>query len=390
MPRALAVPKRNSHEGRLLALLRDLGPLSRARLSEITGLSPTTITKAVTPLITQGLLTETADVAGRIGRPAITLTPIPEAVSVCGVQIGVGAFRIGIADAMCNVRDVVARDFDPGLPVDDVISMIVESVEEILDRGHGAPCIGIGVGAPGPVDAEQRSLRLSVNLKWRDVAIADKLEDRLGLPSVVDHNVRSMALAEFRYRSHDVDSLAYLYVKNGVGLGVAVRGQPFYGGSSGESYIGHTRVVENGLVCSCGSTGCLDTLVSEPYLVHALRAIIPEGRHKELARDVLAVLESEATDGNVKAAALREEFIGHLAAALAVVTNLFTPRLVLVGGILSAAPQPLMADLEDRTCERIFPLLREGFRLERAEGSDNAAVAGAAAIALEAFHYAQE
>lgn len=379
--------RRNVHESTVLTLLRDRGPLSRVRLSEITGLSPTTITKAVAPLIRQGLLREQVDASGKVGRPSIALIPVPERVSMCAVQIGVGTFRVGIADALCRVRELASHDFDPSLPMQDVMEMIADTAEALMRTGDGASCIGVGVGAPGPVDVGLRRVRLSINLKWTDVPVADILESRLGLPVVVDHNVRSMALAEFRYGGHGVDSLAYLYVKTGVGLGAAVRGRPFYGGSGGESYLGHTRAVENGLQCACGARGCLDTLVSEPYLLSALSAVTDRRKHAGIRRDVLGVLESEARRGNGGAQELRLSFLHHLATALEMVTNLFTPDLVLVGGILSNAPEAIISDLAQRTRERIFPLLRDDFRLERADGTDAAVVKGAAAVALEALHY---
>lgn len=386
-PVPLAAPRRTRHEAGVLTLLRDAGPVSRAKLAEVTGLSPTTITKAVAPLINQGLVTEAVDSVGRIGRPSLTLTPVPEAVQVVGVQIGVGTIRLGTADARCNVQESLTRNFDPLLPVDEVLDLIADSIADLLNENKGAPCIGVGVGVPGPVDVNQRKIRLSVNLGWREVPVADHLESALGLPVVVDHNVRSMALAEFRYGGHNTDSLAYLYVKNGVGLGVAVRGRPFYGGSGGESYIGHTRVVPDGLPCPCGATGCLDTLVAEPYLIRALQLVTNSSRHEAIATDVLKELTAEVRSGNTQARSLQKDFVHHLADAIATVTNLFTPSLVLIGGILADAPADLVEDIEEKIKERIFPLLRDDFQLKQGPHGDTAAVAAAAAVALETLHY---
>jgi predicted NBD/HSP70 family sugar kinase len=378
------------YRGTMLKLLRDHGPTSRTGLSEITGLSPTTISKAIAPLIDTGILRESVDEThSAIGRPALTLTPVPEATTVCGVQISVGTVRIGLADAAAQMRRVESFSFDPADNVESVLALTADKIAEILARDNAAPCIGIGVGAPGPVDALKRNLRVSINLGWRDVPVSDFLEERLNIPVVVDHNVRSIALAEARYGSRGADSLAYLYVRTGVGLGIAVRGEPFYGGFGGESYLGHNRVVENGELCSCGAHGCLESVVSEPYLIRTLERIsdpVPDDVAK--SGRILDVIHRRAVGGDANAVDLEESVVAHLASALSNVVNLFTPDLVLVGGILSFAPDVFISRMRERVRDRIFPLLREDLRLERADAGDEAIVRGAAAVALEMFHYA--
>jgi predicted NBD/HSP70 family sugar kinase len=369
----------------VLKVLRDDGPTSRTRLSAITGLSPTTITKTVAPLIELGLLTERADEYGGLGRPALSLIPVPDALSVCGVQIGVGRFRIGMTDARGAVRSLRTSAFDPALPPAAVLDLIASEISDVLGSDGGAPCIGVGVGAPGPVDAARRTNLLAVNLGWHDVAVSDHLEDRLGIPVVTDHNVRSFALGEARFGDHGAESIAYVYVRAGVGFGLAVRGEPFSGGTGtgGESYLGHLRVVEDGLLCSCGARGCLDTVVAEPYLAPVISRLRGRPAGTEVMRD-LDELVATGVDG---AAELQARIVGHLADALATVANLFTPDLVLVGGTLSALSPESLELLDRQTRDRIFPLLRESLRIETADGGDEALVRGAAAIALEVLHY---
>jgi predicted NBD/HSP70 family sugar kinase len=79
--------------------------------------------------------------------------------------------------------------------------------------------------------------------------------------------------------------------------------------------------------------------------------------------------------------------IDHLVNSMATIVNLFTPEVLLVGGTLSTAPSDVIERLRNGTRDRIFPLLRESLRVEAAEGSDDALIRGAAAIALEVLHY---
>lgn len=382
----IAKERRNPHEALVLRLLRDQPPHSRTTLSDATGLSPTTITKVVGPLISRGLVSEREGTVRGVGRPALTLVPVPDAVTAVGIQIGVGTIKIGLTDALAHVRSARLLPFDPTAPVEEVITLIADAVFSLLDADEGAPCIGVGIGAPAPVDEARRRILLSINLGWKQIPIADVLEERLGLPVVVDHNVRSMALAEARYGGHDVDSIAYVYVKTGLGLGVAVKGQPFYGGSGGESYLGHTRVIENGELCSCGARGCLETMVSEPYIVRRLAAIDP-AFDPTRATNVLATLHDWALRREPMAVELQDAIIGHMGNAVATVVNLFTPDLLLLGGIFATAPAPIVTAIRERTREQIFPLLRDTLRAERADASLDSAVSAGASIALEELLY---
>jgi predicted NBD/HSP70 family sugar kinase len=377
---------RSPHEALILRLLRDEPEHSRTTLSEATGFSPTTITKIVTPLISRGLLTEREAGIRGVGRPALTLVPIPDAVTVVGVQLGVGTIKVGLTDARANVRSAQLRSFDPAAPVEEVIELIASTVSSVLEADDGAPCLGVGIGVPAPVDEAHRRIVLSINLGWKQVPIADLLEARLDLPVVVDHNVRSMALAEARYGAHEVNSIAYVYVKTGLGFGVAVKGQPFYGGSGGESYLGHTRVVEHGELCSCGARGCLETMVSEPYILRRLAAIDPSF-DPAAETNPLGILHEWASRGEPAAVELEDSIIGHMGNAVATVVNLFTPGLLLLGGIFATAPAPIVSAIRERTREQIFPLLRETLRVEPADGSLESAVSAGASVALEELMY---
>lgn len=105
---------RSPHRTSILTFLRDNPPLSRARLSELTGPVAHNHHQSRDPLIAGGLVVEHATAGGRIGRPSIPLTPVPEAVTVAVVQIGVGTLRFRLADGECRVRRtnslIAARD----------------------------------------------------------------------------------------------------------------------------------------------------------------------------------------------------------------------------------------------------------------------------------------
>lgn len=367
----------------MMRLLRDGGDQSRTSLSEMTGMSATTVSKAVADLVARGWVVESGAMrAAVVGRPAIKVRRVPEATVVCGIQLGVGVARVCLADGCARILRLREYRWEPDASPDAVLTTIGRAARRMIRQGKET-CLGVGVGVPGPVDVEQRINLLSINLGWQHVPVADQLEKAIGLPVVVDHNVRAMALAESRYGRRQLPSMAYIYVKTGVGMGVVLHGRPFVSGVHGVSEIGHIQVDRAGGPCSCGGTGCLETVVSEPALIRSLALAGLEVPAAE-SESVLTILEKYRTSLAIDA--IRDSLVGTLSSSLGVVMNLMNPGVIVLGGIFETAPDRLIADIAAGTAAVTFPLLRHEVRLARPSLQD-AGVAGAAALALERWVY---
>ncbi|MDP4502815.1 ROK family transcriptional regulator [Nonomuraea turcica] len=362
---------RRHHRRLVLRSLRDDGPQPRADLARRLALSATTMTKVVGQLLEEGLVTEDAvEGAGqRVGRPSTGIRIRADARYVIGVQVGAGAVQLGLCDLRARVVRSASFAFDAEAP-ERVVARIAEAASELAADVPADRLLGIGVAAPGPVDPEHRRNVLSVNLGWRDVAFADLLEAALDVPTVVDHNVRSMALAECRYgETAGADPLLYVYVRTGVGAGLVIGGHPFRPGAYGVTELGHLRVLEKGRPCPCGATGCLETVVSEPYLIEQL------GRR---SANPLA----EIPDG------LLDDLVDHLTTGLASAVNLLNPELILLGGIFAPAPESVFDRVRAALRAKAFPVLRDAVRVERPTlGGEAAGVVGGAAVALDCYLY---
>ncbi|MFB4262766.1 ROK family protein [Nonomuraea sp. GTA35] len=376
---------RRLHRRLVLRTLRDHGPQPRADLARRLALSPTTMTKVVAQLLDEGLVREGAtDGAGtRVGRPSTEVRLRADARQVIGVQVGAGLVRLGLCDLKARARNVRSFGFDlAGDPPGRVVARIAEAAAALAEEA-GDRLLGIGVAAPGPVDPGQRRNVLSVNLGWRDVEFGDPLERALGVPAVVDHNVRAMALAEARYGdTGGADPLLYVYVRTGVGAGLVIGGQPFRSGAHGVTELGHLRVVERGRPCACGATGCLETVAAEPYLAERARSLL--GRD---SADPLADLASAAGAGDERAGAALDEVVDRLATGLASAVNLLNPALILLGGAFRTAPEPVFDRVRQALRARAFPVLRDAVQVRRATLGPDAGVVGSAAVALDRLFY---
>ena len=375
-------PLQGRYDGMILSLLRRNGTMSRSAISLTTGLSATTVTKAVAPLIEQGFVRESGAAGGaRVGRPAIGIRLVPAAATVCGVQVGVGFVRAGLVDAGAHVVRTVEFDVDPALPATEALTRIAERVQAELIEPAG-DVLAVGVAVPGVVAADHRTNDLSINLGWREVPVADVVERVCGVPAAVDHNVRAMALAENRF-GVGASNLAFVYASTGVGLGLVLHDAPFDGGRHGVSELGHIHVVADGERCSCGARGCLETVASEPALARQLAALDVES---EPGVPSLITLERLAgTDDRV--AAVRTRLIDSLSTGIASVVNLFSPDVVVFGGPFPEAPASFLDTLYQVAREQVFSLIRYELRIVPTSFGADAGIVGAASVALEEYFY---
>jgi predicted NBD/HSP70 family sugar kinase len=380
-----------------LRLLRDHSRLSRSELARAAGVSPTTITKLSAELIEHGWVVETpVDSTSRVGRPAINLALRTDTLVVCGVQIGVGFVRIGACNLFAEVNRAEGFEFDPSLPPEAVIDTVAERVAALMqDAGVDVySLLGVGVAVPGAVDESHRKNLLAINLGWRDIDFATPLEAALGVPVAVEHNVRAMALAEVRYgAARGEDSVFYVYVRSGVGAGMIVGGEPFRSGAHGACELGHLRIVSDGPRCTCGATGCLETLIAEPALSARVAEAVERqpggplavrlGEHSPL----LAALDMAAADGDSGAKAILDDLVEYLTTGLASVVNLLNPDLIVLGGLFADATDITFDRVRERLRGKAFPVLRDTVRVERTALGLDAGMTGAAAFALEEFFY---
>jgi predicted NBD/HSP70 family sugar kinase len=376
-----------SLRGHVLSLLRDEGPMPRISLARIAGLSPTTITRLISQLLDEGLVSEggTVSPAG-LGRPATDVTLKLDSSYVVGVQVGIGFVSLGVFDVSGTPRASDSFAYPAESAVEEVLATTADRIRRLVSSmgplGDGL-ILGIGVAAPGPVDQLGRRVVLPVNLSWRDAPMADILEQATGLPVLVEHNVRSMALAEARFgggRGHD--SVAFVYLRTGLGAGLVVEGEPFAGGVHGAIEIGHLRTSARNQLCVCGARGCLETVVSDA----ALRRLCEDLGLQITDEGPLARLWAASDDPQVAAA--MDEIIEQLAIGLSSLGTLLNPEVIFVGGTLAEMPDEFVDRLVTETRRSLFPVLRDSVQIRRSSLGLNAGVAGAATAALDKFFYA--
>ncbi len=371
--------------GQVLSLIRDEGPMSRAELARRLDLSATTITRVVNELDSGRVLAEgQAQAQAGAGRPATTLHIRADSCSVAAVQIGIGMVQLGIFNALGArlATDQFAYTVEDG--ANAMLRRVAEGLKALAKaNGLAGSLSGIGVAVPGPVDAAGRRMLVSIRLDWRDLPVADTLEALTGIATTVEHNVRAMALAEARYgQGKGLRSVAFVYLRSGLGAGLVVQGQPFSGGVHGAIEIGHLQVIEGGVACVCGGKGCIETVMSEA----ALRTITKRLRIVPEPNALTAIWS--AAQRREDAARVVDGIVGPLSTGLSALATLLNPELVLLGGALADIPDALFERIVQAAWQRALPVVRTSSRIERSQLGADAGLAGGATVALDRFLYA--
>lgn len=255
------LPAMRSHNTALvLDLLRTAGEggISRLELAERTGLTPQAVSKITARLREEGLAAEAGRRASTGGKPATVLRLVPDAGHAVGIQLDRDELRAVLVDLDGTVVAERQVAVDLGAGAEAVLGAVVELAGELVERG-GDTLLGVGVGAPGPLDHSHGVLhRVTGFPEWDGFPLRDALAERLGVPVVVDKDSNAAALG--LAVGGEGGSFACLLLGTGLGAGLVIGDTVHRGARTGAGEFGHQVVQLDGPPCHCGNRGCIEAL----------------------------------------------------------------------------------------------------------------------------------
>ena len=288
---------------------------------------------------------------------------------VIGIDLGGTAIKLGrfAEDGTCLQLLSVATP-QPATP-EAVVEVMVDALAQ-LDPTRQS--IAIGVGTPGPADATGRIARVAINLaNWHDVPLADWLEAKTGLPTVLANDANCAGLGEAWLgggrRFHD---LILLTLGTGVGGAIILDGKLFVGHQGAGGELGLITFNPDGPACNSGNQGSLEQYVSVP----AIR------RRTGLEPAQLGAL---AKAGNTDALTFWQSYGKDLGAGLASLIYILTPEAIIIGGGVSASAEFFFPAVQAEIQRRVLPSSRAGIQLLPAQLGNQAGMVGAAKLAYQ-------
>ncbi|WP_340371715.1 ROK family glucokinase [Peribacillus sp. FSL E2-0218] len=248
--------------------------------------------------------------------------------------------------------------------------------------------VGIGMGAPGPVDFVNGSIYEAVNLGWKDYPLKDLLEVETSLPAVIDNDANMAALGEmWKGAGNGAKDLVCVTLGTGVGGGIIHNGRIVHGTSGAAGEIGHITVIsDGGAPCNCGKTGCLETVASATGIVRlALEALNEDDGTSLLQQKVNEgnVVSSKllfqcAKDGDSLSKAVVDKVGNYLGLALSHVGNVMNPDKIVIGGGVSQAGGILLDTVRAAFEKYAFKRVGKSTKISLATLGNDAGVIGAA------------
>lgn len=372
----------------ILRTIYDRGEISRADVARITGLTRSTVSDIVSKLLDDGLVVETGFASSSGGKPPILLSVADDARYIIGIDLANSEFR----GAIVNLRgEIVSR---VSMPInerdgDSALELVYTLVEELL-AASDKPIQGIGIGTPGLMDPVKGVVLMSVNLDWDNMPLGELLEARYNLPVYIANDSQVAALAEFTFGSGEESSnLLLVKIGRGVGSGIIINGQLYYGDNYGAGEIGHVVVVQDGERCRCGNFGCLETIISSRAIAKRAKSIARSNPESILNRlissldeiDTGVVLRAyQAGDEGVRT--IINETGETLGRALAYTVCTLNINTVVISGSLSRFGNGLRDPVERMVQQCVLPAIGRRTKVVTSQLGANIVILGAASLIL--------
>ena len=314
--------------------------------------------------------------------------------NVIAVDIGGTQFRVGLFDEDGRQLLVSEGATDRSGGREWMLEQIFE-LSNSLKAKSDYPVRACGISFGGPVDFINQKATSLASPGWSGFPLSVWVNEKLGLPCLMDNDANAGALGEYRFGAgRGTSSLVYVTLSTGVGGGLIIDGKIFRGKDNLAGEIGHLPVSDSGVVCACGAHGCLETVCSGSAIARtgqewAMRRPDAVARMVELSGGSVEKISAKAivqaaAEGDMPAAGIIRESGRWLAKALFTVIRILNPDKIVLGGGVAQAGKLLLDPVQEALEELRSPAIHSTTEVVFAELGINSPLYGAVALALQA------
>lgn len=378
-----------TNRSRIMQHLYHHGISSRAQIAKALRLTPAAITKITAQLIEAGAIEETGGLEGKKNRRSIGLALDNTRFHVIGVKFARSLVQIGVFDLAGHASSLTTLPYVSNDTIDETIATVHGTIERLLD--DDPTILAIGMAVPGPYLRENGHTAVVSSMQgWRAVNFTSEFAESFRVPVLIEQDARAGVLANYLFDPETEAgnaNLAYYLVGEGVGLGVIDNGQIINGSLGTATEIGHVSIDVNGRPCDCGNIGCLERYCSTPAIHQMIiddGTLIPDAAtmsHTEACRKLFTL----ANAGNETALGMIRTIGRYVGYGCLIIFNAFNPRTIVIGDIVSEAGQPMLDEVKRIVKERAIPEIYASTTIRLTSTPTDAAVLGAAAVAISYF-----
>ena len=313
---------------------------------------------------------------------------------ILGVDLGGTNIVVGmVTEDGGSLYGLASRPTPVAEGPDGVISRIAEMVRRAVDEAKAVvpgpiDVLGVGIGAPGPLDTARGIVHVAPNLGWRNVPLRDRVGQLTALPAALENDANCAVFGEWWMgAARGAAVVVGITIGTGVGGGIVIDGKLFHGTSDAAGEIGHTTIDSTGRRCKCGNYGCLEAYASGPAI--ASRAVegieagepsdIPRLVGGDLSQVTAQTVYEAARAGDAFALEVVKDTARFLGTGVANLVNVLNPEVVVVCGGVTLAGDRLLEPLRAEVKRRAFKPAADACRIVAGSLTGTAGVYGAAA-----------
>lgn len=309
-----------------------------------------------------------------------------------GIDLGGTKILTAVAAENGKIIEKVKLETETELGQDKIKENIFKSIYKVLEKADIKieEIKAIGIGSPGPLNVEQGIIYESANLPLENMKIVDLVENETGINTYLQNDANTAALGEKVFGAgKEADDLLYITISTGVGGGIIINGNIYYGHTGNAGEIGHMTVDPAGPQCGCGNYGCLESFSSGTAIKNMAQRAIENGEStliKKLAKEnkLSAKLVAKAADkGDQKALDIFAKAGYYLGIGIANLVNIFNPEMIILGGGVMKAQEYFLDRAKEEFKKRALKAPADIVKIKEAVLEDEIGVKGAIAVAMQ-------
>lgn len=322
-----------------LSALLEHRPISRTELAKKIDISPTSVTRISSLLISKGLIVETDTTSKGVGRHAVMLDTVSGSAYALGIEIKSTVLRFAVTDLhnSCVAIKVIktpVKEYN----LEDLAKKIYDEAIAFTEENNISydKVIAIGVAVPGIVNHNTKKVELSTQLKWKDQNILPYLQPLFNKPMIIENDTKAKIRGEKALHNipDGIDS-AVLSIGNGLSAAAVSREKVVRGFRNAAGEIGHITVEPDGVLCDCGRKGCIQTRLCNKFLIAEAK------QHDESITNLSQVVEAY-TLKTPWAVGIMERFKSAYLMTLDILESCYNPAVIIVSGQVVEAMKQLL------------------------------------------------
>jgi len=366
---------RNINNGLVLRAIEKNGPISRADVGKIVGLTPPTISAIVKNLMERDIVQEIGKGDSSGGKKPILLKINSKTAYMIAVDLGgENGIRVALMDLSYHI---IKEKFGPkmeslnGQKLKKSLSFLLKDFIKEINISQ-EKILGIGIGLPGIIDSKLKKVTGTPYLNW-EMSLEDLTLEEIGIPIVLENDVNLMALGEkTKGVAQKINNFVFVGERTGIGAGIIINRKLYKGANNAAGEAGYLFIDPKYAPKSIRDYGCLEKLASYKIIV--------EKAKEKMAKNIRVIeVFKMAAEGNSLALKIVKETLKYLAYGIANISCVLDPELVIIGGGISILPPRFLEEIKVNI-RKIIPFVP---KMEFSKLGEDGVLIGAAVMVLE-------